>query len=136
MTRQVFFLLLGIALISPVHADSSLGRLFYSPQERAALDRVRRSGEVEARAIGGGQLSINGQVVRSTGERTLWINGQARPAEQLPEGWRTQADGRVVPPEGEGAPPLMVGDRWQRGVGTVQPLVPEGAIRIERGPHR
>lgn len=82
-------LALGYALPGAIHAgpfveqpkELSLGRLFFSPQQRAELDRRRLTNSgLENRANeSNGSISLNG-VVRSSNSRiTTWINGVPQP---------------------------------------------------------
>lgn len=70
--------LLWIALPpSPAQAqDAELGRLFFTPERRAALDRQRQFNIQEIRAVQGETLSLDGIVQRSSGKRTVWINNR------------------------------------------------------------
>jgi hypothetical protein len=56
--------------------ESGLGTLFYTPDERARLDRMRRG---EAVVQGGdsipGAREVTGFVKRSDGRATIWIDG-------------------------------------------------------------
>ncbi|MEO1766678.1 hypothetical protein [Thiobacter aerophilum] len=69
--------LLALAVfLAPAWADD-LGRLFFTPDERALLDLARRT---QATA-GAGQdpgvgITLNGVVIRSDGRQTVWINGR------------------------------------------------------------
>ncbi len=84
-----YLLVLGYALPGAIHAgpfveqpkELSLGRLFFSPQQRAERDRRRltdRSLENRANETNG-NISLNG-VVRSSNSRiTTWINGVPQP---------------------------------------------------------
>lgn len=57
----------------------SLGRLFFTPEQRAQLDREyaqRATAENKHATV----LMLNGIVQRSDGARTVWINGMAQDA--------------------------------------------------------
>ncbi len=58
-------------------AAEALGRLFFTPEERQRLDRERQHPD-EARARAGSTIVINGVVARSSGKRTIWVNGAAQ----------------------------------------------------------
>ncbi len=68
----LLFVLLAAAL--PAKGEA-LGRLFFTPAERAALDRQRLLGAQEVQAEQAATLSINGIVRSSGGTTTVWING-------------------------------------------------------------
>lgn len=55
-----------------------LGRLFFSPEERATLDRQRQSHGKEIRSLQAETLRLDGIVHRSSGKHTAWINGTAQ----------------------------------------------------------
>jgi hypothetical protein len=59
--------------------DEALGRLFYTPAQRAALDANIRSVSKQARPAPAPprSVTVNGIVTRSDGERTVWIDGRA-----------------------------------------------------------
>ena len=59
--------------------DETLGRLFYSARERAALDaNVRGSSRPVEKPIPiPPSVTLNGVVTRSDGEQTVWIDGRA-----------------------------------------------------------
>lgn len=92
MTRPVngraalFALLLLVGAANVGRADE-LGRLFFSAEQRSALDRMRAAGVATA-ATGqpATQLAIGGEVRRRAGKGTIWINDQAYDA----------ADGKLV----------------------------------------
>lgn len=70
-----FLLLVGTAVDG--RADE-LGRLFFSAEQRSALDRMRAAGAASAAS---GQrtrhLTVGGEVRRSAGSGTIWINDRA-----------------------------------------------------------
>lgn len=82
-----------------------LGRLFYTPAERAQLEQARtrhaapRSAGVRSEPTA--PLRYDGVVIRSDGSSTHWVDGraQAHPAEAggLKPG-QTRADGKVFEP--------------------------------------
>ncbi|HUF20060.1 MAG TPA: hypothetical protein VMP00_04835 [Burkholderiales bacterium] len=81
-------LLAGSALGQPASADEPLGRLFFTPQQRATLDAgvpVSRPAPRSAAAAPvrrpapkpiPQELRLGGVVTRSDGERTVWIDGK------------------------------------------------------------
>jgi hypothetical protein len=98
MSRLVVAILLA-ALGTPGAAqEPTLGRLFLTPEQRAALDNARRN-RIRAEALAATtvarkpkvpparSVTINGIVSRSDGESTIWVNG--RPTEgQTEDGMR------------------------------------------------
>ena len=59
--------------------NEALGRLFFTPAQRAALDANVRSASKESRPAPAPppSVTVNGVVTRSDGERTVWIDGHA-----------------------------------------------------------
>lgn len=76
----LLFALLAAAI--PAKGEA-LGRLFFTPAERAALDRQRRLGVQESQAAEAAALTINGFVRPSGGPATVWINGMPRDSSSL-----------------------------------------------------
>ncbi len=61
-----------------------LGRLFFTPQQRALLERGQQPNIAEPSNTGQpgniDSLTLNGIVQKHGGERTVWINGVPQPA--------------------------------------------------------
>lgn len=72
------------------HAESpKIGRLFFSPDERAMLDRLRqKSGGSTVSATE--QITLNGIVRRSSGKTTAWINQLPHHESKTPQGITVQ----------------------------------------------
>jgi len=87
MTRRRISLAIAALGILPLVAngEESLGRLFFTAEQRQALDRERALGG-EKRAIVAPSLTVNGVVTRETGKNTLWINGIAQHDNEDPPG--------------------------------------------------
>jgi hypothetical protein len=81
---RLLCLLLMASGLSPVWAaDASLGRLFFTPAERQALEDARRRNiraEVQAAEKPARppvrNVTVSGLVRRSDGESTVWVNGK------------------------------------------------------------
>lgn len=58
--------------------EESLGRLFYTPEQRAALNaNIRSRSETPAKPVPvPPSVSLNGVLTRSDGERTVWVDGR------------------------------------------------------------
>lgn len=80
---------LGMAFAGTPRAEDSLGRLFFTPEQRAALDAGKKLATpktgVPAPVAVRRPLDLRGVVVRSDGERTVWVNGTAY-HDQSPDG--------------------------------------------------
>ena len=115
-------------------AAQELGRLFFTPEERAALDARRRArvpDKPAAAVVASPTTKLDGYVKRSRGPSTVWVNGEA-----LPEGTgeAPRIGPRVSIPVGEGGrrAALRPGEVLDRGTGEVRDVVREGEIRIRR----
>lgn len=131
------FAFMVLLLISEVCFAQELGRLFFTPEQRAALD-ARRKARVPDRpaaaVIASPTTKVDGYVKRSGGPSTVWVNGEA-----LSEGSgdapriSRSADGRVSLPIGEGRRAgLKPGEVIDRGTGEVRDVIGDGEIRIRR----
>jgi hypothetical protein len=74
--------LVGAALLAaagyapgPANAYENLGRLFFTPQQRQDLDRRRQANIQESAVTAESLVTATGQVSRSSGKTTTWING-------------------------------------------------------------
>ena len=83
MTTRLLAVVLGLAAVS-WHASGyaeSLGRLFFTPDQRQRLDAGKRLQEEAAEAAvapvrrGPSSLTLNGVVLRNDGQNTIWVNG-------------------------------------------------------------
>ena len=98
MTRRLLILLCGALLPLHAPAEESLGRLFFTPEKRAALERSRKLNLRQTQQVEGETMSLNGVVRRSDGRGTAWINGRphyvADPRQGVAIGLQPDADGR------------------------------------------
>ncbi len=121
--------LLGVAT-GQVAAQENLGRLFFSEQQRQDLDRHRQANIQETAVVIESTVTVNGQVSRSSGRSTTWINGVPQ------ESVRKPADAaRVALPGGEGAPSvsLKVGQTLDKVRGEIRDPVSSGSIVTPSG---
>ena len=78
MTRALLVFLGAAGAVSPSFgADEELGRLFFSAERRAALDRARQFNIEEQQVTQQNVLTVEGVVTRSSGRSTAWVNGVA-----------------------------------------------------------
>jgi hypothetical protein len=134
---------LASAAVATDSAAQELGRLFFTPEQRAALD-ARRKARVPDKPAATPQVEspvtrVQGAVQRSGGRSTVWVNGETI-AEDRAGGEqgapRVNTPGRVSLPAGEGAQryDLRVGESLDRGSGEVKDVIGEGEIRINPRP--
>jgi hypothetical protein len=131
---------LGIALAGATSAQAQeLGRLFFTPEQRAALDARRKArvpDKPAAAPVAESPLTrINGAVQRGGGKSTVWVNGEMIPEDAQPGGARVAPrgakPGSVSIPAGEGPQQeLRVGESLDRGSGEVRDILGEGEIKI------
>lgn len=81
-TLKIGLCALALSAATPGHAEE-LGRLFFTPQQRAQMDR----GKLQNTAPGDNLqvLSVSGIVQKHGGGRTVWINGVPRPTDDTDE---------------------------------------------------
>lgn len=131
-----------------IAADESLGRLFFTPKQRAALDAGTPISRPAPKPVAAAvtprraapppaprELHLGGVVTRSDGERTVWIDGKPYHRDQ-PDDVRIITDvadpGAVrVQPRGAQSPiEVRVGQTLDRRTGTVhEPYAPADGAR-------
>lgn len=65
--------LTALLMSAQAHGAEELGRLFFTPAERAQLDSGKLQ-DIDSRGVRG-VLTVNGIVQKRGGSRTIWING-------------------------------------------------------------
>lgn len=120
-------------------AAEQLGRLFLTPERRAALERQRLLNiqEKESQLVEGATLSVSGVVQRSGGKSTAWINGTPQYGNAPGTGVRVEIDksqpGHATVIAGEEAPAsLKVGETINRATHETSSGVGGGQIVIKR----
>lgn len=92
-----FALAVGLALTAAsAGAQQPLGRLFFTPEQRATLESLRLAPATATTATD--RIKVDGMIQRSGGPTTVWING-------VPQ---TAAPGAVAPSARGGAPAVEV----------------------------
>lgn len=127
--RWLAFITLMLPLVSS--AAEPLGRLFFTPQQRATLDNARGQNikievEVETETPNLEIISVNGMIKRSDGQSTVWINNQPLNEKRAPSGIkiisRSADDARVtlqLPPSRRNVD-LKVGQNLDAVTGQIQ----------------
>jgi hypothetical protein len=139
MKRAAASLLLCAALAPGAALAQELGRLFFTPEQRAALDARRKARLPDKPAVVAPSPTtrIDGSVTRSTGRSTLWIDGTAVPDGTQPEGLRIRRGGDasrvtvIVGEEGRRVD-MRIGETLDRASGEVKDVLGEGEVRIGR----
>ena len=141
--RLVSHGLLAIAVLSgagSVVAAEELGRLFFTPERRELLDRQRAMNMLASETVAEDpQIVVNGQVRRSSGKRTTWINGQAQEDTQTRTGViahpAAQSHERVIIESGDDPrAAVQVGETLNRGTQEKRNPLGDGTITINRTP--
>ena len=132
-------LLLALMPAGPAAAQE-LGRLFFTPEQRAALDarRAARLPDKPAAAAESPTTRVDGYVKRSSGKSTVWVDGEAMPDGLQLEGLRVQRGNdptRVTVTIGEDGRRIVlrVGETLDRATGEVKDVIGDGEIRVRRG---
>lgn len=140
MMRAAALLLVCAALAPRAAIAQELGRLFFTPEERAALDARRRAKlpDKPAALVVSPTTRINGSVKRSSGKSTLWLDGYAVTDGTQPEGLRVRRSGdpsRVIVTIGEDGRrvEMRVGETLDRATGEVKGMLGDGEVRVIRG---
>jgi hypothetical protein len=127
-------------------ADEQLGRLFFTPQQRASLDAGRRISLVKktvadkpAAPSGPSAVELNGIITRSDGERTVWVNGKPY-HDRSPQGMRVRTDPRkpasaeVRVANTRAAAQLRVGQRLDTRSGAISDRLTPAPASASPGP--
>jgi hypothetical protein len=129
MTRLCLIVLL---LIPTASFSQEVGRLFFTPEQRTALDARRKArvpDKPAAVVVASPTTKLDGYVKRSGGPSTVWVNG-----EPLPEGAgdAPRIGPRVSVSVGEGGrrAALRPGEAIDRDTGEVRDILGDGEIRI------
>jgi hypothetical protein len=132
-------LLLAATLLAaaPAATAQELGRLFFTPEQRATLDARRKArvpDKPAAATVASPTTRLDGYVRRSAGPTTVWVNGESVP-ENAPEAPRVHPDRGVSINVGESGrrQTLKPGETLDRGNGEVRDVIGEGEVRIRRG---
>jgi hypothetical protein len=131
--------LLGLAAPADVAAQD-LGRLFFTPDQRAALD-ARRKARVPDKPAATPQVEspvtrVNGVVQRAGGKSTVWVNSEAIPESPQADAQgapRPAGEGRVNLPLGDGGRSIQmrVGESLNRGSGEVSDVVAKDGVKVQ-----
>lgn len=138
MNRSLIAVLLALA--PALAAAQELGRLFFTPQQRSALDERRRArvpDKPTAAVVAAPVTRVDGYVQRSRGPATVWINGDPL-SESAPEAPRIDTSrtpsGSVSITVGESGARMRLkpGEALDRGTGEVHDVIGDGEVRVER----
>ncbi len=130
--KRASVLVFALLIFLPVEAQD-LGRLFFTPEQRAALDARRKARVPDKPAAVPLVISpttrLDGYVRRSDGRSTVWVNGASA------DDTAPQADGRVSVGVGDSRARVRLkpGEVLDRSSGEVTDVLgPSGELRIRR----
>jgi hypothetical protein len=131
--RRALPLLLALATTT-AHAEE-LGRLFFTPEQRQALDARRKArlpDKPAAAVVASPTMRLDGYVKRSGGRSTVWVNGE--PTDDSPR-LPASTDGRVSINVGDSGTRigLKPGETLDRGSNEVQDVIGDGQIDVRPG---
>jgi hypothetical protein len=110
----------SLAPARPAAADD-LGRLFFTPQQRQELDRRRASNVQEKEVVIESSVTVSGQVSRSSGKTTTWVNGVPQY-----DTYSGRDPARVRLPDGT----LKIGQTLDRARGEVRDGLEGGTVKV------
>ena len=128
--------LLGVRPGAAQAEDETIGRLFFTPERRAAMDRQRQFNVQQARVMEGASLTVDGVVRRSSGKSTVWVNGVPHDDNLTNSEVRPHIDARdpsrVLLKAGEEAPAsLRVGESINRTTREKQDGLKGGSVVVK-----
>jgi hypothetical protein len=117
----------------------TLGRLFFTPDRRAALEWQRQHNIQEPEAVQGESARLDGIVKRNSGRSTIWVNGRAQKDKGNAAGVAAELDksdpAKAVISIGDEPPvALRVGETANRATGERKDGLAGGTIVIKRTP--
>ncbi|BCB25556.1 hypothetical protein SKTS_04420 [Sulfurimicrobium lacus] len=114
-------------------AEQSLGRLFFTPEQRARMDVARqqeRSIKIDTDQQESGppvaNITLNGVVTRSDGKSTVWINNREQSGDKAISGIAVPKQGKaagqvsITTPDAKRSIPLKVGQSIDLNSGQVE----------------
>lgn len=119
-------------------AAQELGRLFFTPEQRDALD-ARRKARLPDRPVAAAPAPttrVDGYVTRSSGRSTVFVDGEALSETMQPEGLqlrRGRDPSRVTVIVGEDGRriDMRVGQTLDRATGEVKDVIGDGEVRVQ-----
>ena len=140
MRRAV--VLVGLLLLAAQAGAQEFGRLFFTPEQRAALDARRKArvpDKPAAVTVASPTTRMNCFVKRSSGPSTVFVDGEAVTDSGQPDSPRIPrrpGDDRVSLPVGDAGAriELKPGEVLDRGSGEVHDVIGEGQIQVRRKP--
>jgi len=142
MKRATFILpMLAVLLAAAMARAAPLGRLFFTPERRAALERQRDLDIQETQPIDSPTVTLDGIVTRSSGRTTVWLNGRPQNENAKGSGVRVSVspknpDQATVIPDDDGPASLKVGQSIDRATGEKSDVIDGGTVSVKPPPKR
>lgn len=142
--KTASFFSLAILFSAPAVADE-LGRLFFTAEQRSALDARRKAripDKPAAIVVEAAVTRVDGLVSRGSGKSTVWVNGEPVPEGSQPEGLRVRSrqseSNRVRVNIGEtgNEVDLKIGQSFDRETGEIRNLLRGGEVKVTPPPRR
>ena len=141
--RHLVAIGLGCAFLAPPSSAEELGRLFFTPEQRAALDARRKARVPDkpaaAPVVASPTTRVDGYVKRSGGPSTVWLNSEPL-TEQGADAPRIRGgrDSRVDVPVGEDGArvPMKPGQVVNRETGEVRDALGGAEIQVRPAPRK
>lgn len=131
---------LALALTATTAQAEPLGRLFFTPERRAALERQRQLNiqEQTQETIEVASVRLNGLVRRSGNKGTVWINGRPQQLDSTGTGVLVTPSAKEVDRVGirvgdENPSSLKVGETLNRATQEMTDGLAGGQLKINRG---
>ncbi|HPT50464.1 MAG TPA: hypothetical protein PLS67_00605 [Accumulibacter sp.] len=127
-----------VTLCPHANAEDTLGRLFFSAERRQQLDRQRTMNTLDKQpAMVAPTLTVDGIVMRSSGKRTAWVNGNPQHESERLSGLtvsaRPSTPGAIrIESHDLPAAHARVGDAVNSQTGEASDLLAGGRIRVHR----
>jgi hypothetical protein len=134
MRRAAVFLAMAILVMGAWPASAQeIGRLFFTPEQRRALDarRKARLPDKPAAVVLSPTVRLDGYVKRSGGKSTVWVNGEPADNTQPPRG---SSDSSVAVGVGDAGARVQLkpGEVLDRDNGDVRDMIGGGEINVRR----
>jgi hypothetical protein len=109
-------------------ASEGLGRVFFTPAQRQELDRRRQLNIQEAVVTNESRFTLNGQVTRSSGKTTTWVNGMPQHDAYKPGNAATVP---ILTGENDPSVSLKVGQTVDKVRGEVSDGLAGGQVKVQ-----
>ncbi len=140
INRYAIALLLIATTSTPLGHAEVLGRLFLTPAKRTQLEQQRAYNLEEQKTLEGSTVRLDGVIVRSSGKKTVWINGHPQHDNSNELGVSAQVapgnPGQVGISDGSTSTRLRVGQQINRATREVQDGIDGGKLEVKPPPRQ